>query len=150
MLKDAPDHILEDNTYFKPNLCCLDNVTMHSLKLLSIIIIIILLIGCLVTILLSNTNTDRKDLCENWLTDSERVEIASYQNLVNKIIEETTTGFFKGSTFDELSFFIDEFGNRIAGSENLDNAIDYLVERSENRSLENVHTEEVLIESWNR
>lgn len=77
-------------------------------------------------------------------------EIASYQTTVNKIIHETTLGPSKGFTYTELADFVDEFGNRIAGSQNLENAIDYMLNASKFYDLENVHGEEVETPHWVR
>ncbi|XP_045468050.1 carboxypeptidase Q-like isoform X1 [Harmonia axyridis] len=114
------------------------------------ILIIISLIGCLVALLISNPINAEDAFCEKSLTASVKKEIASYQLLVDTIVEASVTGSFKGSTFEELAFFIDTFGNRIAGSENLENSIDYLLEKFKSKNLENIHTEEVSLESWSR
>ncbi|XP_044757115.1 carboxypeptidase Q-like isoform X1 [Coccinella septempunctata] len=122
----------------------------HLLKFIAIVIIIISLLGCLVAILISNVQAEEDEVCRNLLSDSLRDEIASYRNIFNDICEKTTTGSSRGSTFHELSLFIDAFGNRIAGSENLENAIDYLIEKLKTENLENVHAEPVLLQSWVR
>lgn len=77
-------------------------------------------------------------------------EISSYESTVNKIIHETTTGTSKGFTYTELDNFIDQFGDRIAGSENLENAIDYMLNASNVHNLENVHGEKVEVPHWVR
>lgn len=75
-------------------------------------------------------------------------EIASYAPTVQNIINSATNGSFKGVTFNELAVFVDKFGNRITGSQNLENAIDYMLEKSKN--LDNVHGEEVTVPHWIR
>lgn len=84
------------------------------------------------------------------LPDSLIKEISSYQATVNKIIHETTTGASKGFTYNELANFVDEFGSRIAGSQNLENAIDYMLNASQIHNLDNVHGEKVEIPHWVR
>lgn len=88
--------------------------------------------------------------CESYLSAPLRKEIASYQPVVNKIIRNVVNGRFKSSTYNELASFVDKFGNRLAGTKNLENAIDYMLERSELKNLENVHGEDAPIETWTR
>lgn len=77
-------------------------------------------------------------------------EIASYQPIVNLIVNETLNGVFKGRTYRTLDKFVSTFGPRIAGSDNLENAIDFMVETLNANNLENVHTEPVLVPKWVR
>lgn len=84
------------------------------------------------------------------LPQSLITEIRSYQTTVNKIIHETTLGTSKGFTYRELADFVDQFGSRIAGSGNLENAIDYMLNASKFHNLEHVHGEEVEIPHWVR
>lgn len=77
-------------------------------------------------------------------------EIASYKQTVKKIIDETTKGASKRFTYDQLATFVDTFGSRIAGSENLETAIDYMLNASKIHNLENVHGERVEIPHWVR
>ncbi|XP_012260575.2 carboxypeptidase Q-like [Athalia rosae] len=77
-------------------------------------------------------------------------EIESYAPLVDKIINETIYGSFKGSTWQELSMFVDTFGPRFTGTQNLENAIDYMLNRSVNEGLQNVHGEYAVVPHWVR
>jgi len=77
-------------------------------------------------------------------------EIADYQPIVNRIVNETLNGFYKGRTYRTLDKFVSIFGSRIAGSDNLENAIDFMVEALNTNNLENVHTEPVLVPKWVR
>ncbi|KAK9884491.1 hypothetical protein WA026_007332 [Henosepilachna vigintioctopunctata] len=88
--------------------------------------------------------------CENYITKSLKQEIASYQPIVDKIINETVNGCFKSSTYNELAYFVDKFGYRFAGTDNLENAIDYMLEKSKLKKLENVHGEKVAVQAWIR
>lgn len=77
-------------------------------------------------------------------------EIASYAPTVQKIIRTSVNGSFKGVTYNELARFVDKFGNRISGSQNLENAIDYMINKSIASGLDNVHGEEVKVPHWIR
>ncbi|XP_018320826.1 carboxypeptidase Q [Agrilus planipennis] len=77
-------------------------------------------------------------------------EIASYKTVVNRIIHSLLVGDLQNTTYRRLAEFIDKFGNRIAGSENLENAIDYMLNKSVELGLENVHSEEVYVPHWVR
>ncbi|XP_023211525.1 carboxypeptidase Q-like [Centruroides sculpturatus] len=76
-------------------------------------------------------------------------EIDNYKNIVDKIINYVISGPAKGQTYDHLAKFIDKFGNRIAGSENLENAIDYMIKTLRGLNL-NVRTENVQVPHWVR
>lgn len=77
-------------------------------------------------------------------------EIANYQPIVNRIVNSTLNGVYKGRTWRLLARFVDKFGSRIAGSKNLENAIDYMLELLERNQLENIHTEPALVPHWVR
>ncbi|XP_028133815.1 carboxypeptidase Q [Diabrotica virgifera virgifera] len=79
-------------------------------------------------------------------------EIRSYQGTVDQIINATTQGLFKGKTYDELAYFVDKFGARQAGSQVLEDSIDYLLDlmQSTGYDLDNVHGENVTIPHWIR
>lgn len=89
------------------------------------------------------------DICQD-LPQSLKDEIRSYQSTANKIIEAAINGSFKGRTYNELSYFVDKFGSRIAGSDNLERAIDYMLEKLEQDELDNVHGEKVTVPHWVR
>jgi carboxypeptidase Q len=77
-------------------------------------------------------------------------EIQSYAPIANKIIKFITNGKFKGKTWQKLSEFVDTFGSRIAGSKNLENAIDYMLRELKKEGLENVHGEAAQVPHWVR
>lgn len=77
-------------------------------------------------------------------------EIRNYKPIVHAIINATTNGIFKGRTWRTLAKFVDKFGSRIAGSDNLENAIDYMVDLLKKSQLDNVHTEPALVPKWVR
>lgn len=84
------------------------------------------------------------------LPDSLKKEIAGYQQTVNKIINEIVEGKFKGKTWDSLAELTDSFGPRMACTESLEKAIDYVVDRMNKNGLENVHTENATAPWWIR
>lgn len=77
-------------------------------------------------------------------------EIANYKPIVEGIINATINGIYKGRTWRTLARFVDKFGSRIAGSDNLENAIDYMVDLLKKSQLDNVHTEPALVPKWVR
>ena len=77
-------------------------------------------------------------------------EINSYSGLVQSIINETISGSFKGVTWKELANFVDKFGPRLAGTEVLEQSIDYVLYKSSDFGLENVHGEPVSVPHWVR
>ncbi|XP_056630874.1 carboxypeptidase Q-like [Diorhabda sublineata] len=108
----------------------------------------ILLTICLVT--LASTTKAKSQECN---LPSELVnEIHSYQETINKIIDATTKGRFKGQTYKELADFVDKFGARQAGGQILEQSIDYLLNlmQQDGYDLENVHGENVSVPHWIR
>lgn len=77
-------------------------------------------------------------------------EINSYEPVVRTIINEALNGSFKGSTWNELAYFTDTFGPRPSGSEALERSIDYVLNKSIEYGLENVHGEPVTVPHWVR
>ncbi|XP_063909154.1 carboxypeptidase Q-like [Zophobas morio] len=92
----------------------------------------------------------KKTPSECNLPNELKTEIASYSSTVEKIINAAVNGSFKGVTYQELTLFVDTFGNRIAGSQNLENAIDYMINKSIADGLDNVHGEDVQVPHWVR
>ncbi|XP_012283500.1 carboxypeptidase Q [Orussus abietinus] len=88
--------------------------------------------------------------CECNLPRQLIKEIQSYSPIVNKIINATIAGKFKGKTWKELALFVDTFGPRFTGSRTLEVSIDYMLNRSKNYNLENVHGETVKVPHWVR
>ncbi|XP_063909168.1 carboxypeptidase Q-like [Zophobas morio] len=109
----------------------------------------ILLLTVTLTFVTCNvSNSKIEDECN--LSAELKAEIASYSSTVEKIINAAVDGSFKGVTYQELSLFVDTFGNRIAGSQNLENAIDYMIDKYTADGFDNVHGEEVQVPHWVR
>ncbi|KAK4883593.1 hypothetical protein RN001_006912 [Aquatica leii] len=99
------------------------------------------------TPLVLSTVINKVEKCN--LPFSIKKEIESYKGFVTKIINSVNNQF-KHSTYNHLDDFINAYGNRIAGSKNLENAIDYILRKSDLYNLENVHGEEVQVPRWVR
>uniref|UniRef100_A0A1B6G529 Carboxypeptidase Q n=1 Tax=Cuerna arida TaxID=1464854 RepID=A0A1B6G529_9HEMI len=88
--------------------------------------------------------------CTGYVSSDLSAEIASYQTTVRDIFALTLTGSFKNKTYRELATFIDKFGNRPAGSENLESSIDYVLNLARTYGLDSVHGENVSVRHWVR
>lgn len=91
-----------------------------------------------------------EDTCSSVLGNNITDTIASYQTIVNKIVNVVLNGDFNNFTWNQLSIFIDTFGNRIVGTARLEKAIDYMLNLSASFDLENVHGENVSVPYWIR
>lgn len=72
---------------------------------------------------------------------------ANYRAAADKII---AAALADSLAYDRLALICDTFGHRISGSENLENAIDWILGRMEKDGLENVHGETVMVPRWVR
>uniref|UniRef100_V5I8M9 Carboxypeptidase Q n=1 Tax=Anoplophora glabripennis TaxID=217634 RepID=V5I8M9_ANOGL len=90
----------------------------------------------------------RDDACD--LSAELIAEIAAYQTTANTIINSLTNGKFKGGTYKELTDFVDKFGPRLSGTQNLEDSIDYMLDLLNQYELENVHGEELQVPHWER
>ncbi|ODN03863.1 Carboxypeptidase Q [Orchesella cincta] len=77
-------------------------------------------------------------------------EIASYKTVADRIISEVLQGSFKGRAYSDLETFVDTFGPRFSGTPTLEKAIDFMLDRMQALSLENVHAENVSVPAWVR
>lgn len=84
------------------------------------------------------------------LPQHKRAEIRSYQTIADDIIKYSLKGAGQNQSYNRLATFTDTFGARIAGSENLERAIDYMLNVLNDDGLENVHGEEALVTHWVR
>ncbi len=80
-------------------------------------------------------NGSSNNIEKNYRTVSE---------LIHKSIENDT-GYFQ-----KLSTLCDKFGHRFSGSQSLENAIDWIVEKMKAERFDNVHTENVPVPKWVR
>lgn len=93
---------------------------------------------------------EKSGSCTSVLSARLISEIDNYQPIVNRIIDAALNGSFKGIAWNELATFVDEFGPRFTGTETLENAIDYVLDRSKKLGLENVHGEMAPVPHWIR
>jgi carboxypeptidase Q len=70
-----------------------------------------------------------------------------YRDTAQRLVREATSDSF---AWDRLAELTDTFGQRLAGSDNLNRAIDWAVEAMKNDGLENVHVEKVKAPHWVR
>ncbi|CAD6235660.1 GSCOCG00007956001-RA-CDS [Cotesia congregata] len=94
--------------------------------------------------------SDSSDSCDGVLSPDLIKEIDSYQPIVDRIVNEATNGSFKGRTWRDLSDFVDDYGSRFTGTQNLEDAIDHVLLRSREFGLENVHGDVVPVPRWIR
>jgi len=90
----------------------------------------------------------RENICQ--LPKSLIEEIDSYAPTVQRIINETLEGSFKGITWQDLAAFVDKFGPRFTGTQVLEDSIDYVLNESASLGLDNVHGEAVTVPRWVR
>ena len=96
--------------------------------------------------LVSVTSADR----DSHLSYQLKKEIANHQDDASKIIDFLTKGPGKHQVYNRLATFVDTYGSRIAGSANLEHAIDYMLHELNKDKLDNVHGEEVQVPHWVR
>lgn len=101
-------------------------------------------------VLYKDVIVSEEDTCTSIIGKNITDMIASYQTVVNAIVDAALNGDFNNVTWDQLSIFIDTFGNRISGSAKLERAIDYMLNLCNSFDLENVHGENVSVPSWIR
>ena len=77
-------------------------------------------------------------------------EIRSYQAIADKIIDYTLHGPGKNQSYDRLALLADSFGGRLSGSQNLENAIDFMLHQLDKDGLDNVHGEDANVTHWMR
>lgn len=116
-------------------------------KAMHIVISLLLLLNLSVAIT-SSKYLDRNGQCN--LPKSLRNEIAAHQPTVTDILDQIVNGKYAAGTYNSLEYFCDQFGPRMSGSQNLENAIDYLLNECTDSGLENVHTESAPVPHWER
>ena len=73
--------------------------------------------------------------------------VDAYRADATRIVQESTSGQFAWNRLAELT---DTYGNRLAGSENLNRAIGWAVEAMKKDGFDNVHTEKTMVPRWVR
>lgn len=103
---------------------------------------------CVRSMIMSSDIENKRDTCH--LSNTLIEEIDSYAPMVQRVINETMQGFFKGNTWQDLAMFVDKFGPRFTGTQVLEDAIDYVLNKSTSLGLENVHGEPATVPRWVR
>ncbi|CAL1680136.1 unnamed protein product [Lasius platythorax] len=103
---------------------------------------------CVRSMIMSSDIENKRDTCH--LSNTLIEEIDSYAPMVQRIINETMQGSFKGNTWQDLAMFVDKFGPRFTGTQVLEDAIDYVLNKSTSLGLENVHGEPATVPRWVR
>lgn len=89
--------------------------------------------------------------CSGRLTDSLRAEIAGYRPAVERVLSYVRDDDgYRGRTWASLARFVDAFGSRLAGTPNLERAIDYAMDALRAGRLDDVHAENVSFTGWQR
>ncbi|KAM3927703.1 carboxypeptidase Q [Leptodactylus fuscus] len=77
-------------------------------------------------------------------------EVAGYKDVAKSIINLAVYGGAQNRSYERLALFVDTIGNRISGSDNLENAIKYMYKALQEDMLQNVSLEPVKIPHWVR
>ncbi|KAG8570365.1 hypothetical protein GDO81_011240 [Engystomops pustulosus] len=77
-------------------------------------------------------------------------EVAGYRDVAKSIIDLAVYGSAQNRSYERLALFVDTIGNRISGSDNLNNAIKYMYKALRDDGLQNVSLEAVKIPHWER
>ena len=96
------------------------------------------------------SKTSRSNRLKCKLSKELEIEIDSYQPIVQKIVDTAINGTFRGVVWNELADFVDKFGPRISGSKSLEDAIDYVLDKSKQKNLDNVQGEVAKVPHWVR
>ncbi|XP_020601903.1 carboxypeptidase Q-like [Orbicella faveolata] len=108
-----------------------------------------LCLACLCSALFTLASVTSADK-DSHLSYQLKKEIVNHQDDANKIIDFLTKGPGKQQVYNRLATFVDTYGSRIAGSANLERAIDYMLDELDKDKLDNVHGEEVQVTHWVR
>ncbi|KAJ8306256.1 hypothetical protein KUTeg_016801 [Tegillarca granosa] len=92
----------------------------------------------------------RHSIVNGTLSRKLQEEISSYQSIADQIIKLSVNGAAQNQSYNRLATFVDKFGSRLAGTQNLENAIDYMLDVLARDGLENVHGESVKVPHWVR
>jgi carboxypeptidase Q len=79
--------------------------------------------------------------------DAPAAWLDAYREPAAKLVAEATSGRF---AWERLALISDTFGNRLSGSQSLEDTIQWAVQEMKKDGLENVHTEPVKVPHWVR
>ena len=75
-------------------------------------------------------------------------QIESISPDIRKIINYVIGPKDAGETYESLSYFVDKFGSRLTGTQNLENSIDFMLGWLKKEGHNNVHGENVTVPKW--
>lgn len=75
------------------------------------------------------------------------IDIASYQDEARDIIDAATND---KEAFQTLTYFVDKFGPRFSGTENLENSIDWIIKEMKKQPFDDVRAQEIMVPRWIR
>ncbi|PVD19255.1 hypothetical protein C0Q70_19741 [Pomacea canaliculata] len=81
--------------------------------------------------------------------ERSKAEIPRLKDAASRIINLALKGPSQNQTYNRLANFTDKFGSRLTGSQNLENAIDYMVDALQKDGLK-AYTEPVTVPHWVR
>ena len=87
---------------------------------------------------------------DHLFTSTYRSQIGAIAGDVHKIITHLVNATESGRTYQQLADFVDRFGSRLTGSENLEKSIDYVLDLLTAERHDNVHGEPVPVPKWTR
>lgn len=92
-----------------------------------------------------------EDACKNdkLYQQTFKPQIERLSNDASKIVNYITKNSQEvGSTYNSLAKFVDKFGSRFTGTQNLEDAIDYMLRILKADGHDNVHSERVPVPHW--
>ena len=79
--------------------------------------------------------------------DAPDAATEAYREAANQLIEAALAD---SAAYNRLAYLVDTFGPRFSGTDNLERAIDWILEEMQRDSLENVRGEKVMVPRWVR
>ncbi|KAL4237557.1 hypothetical protein ACF0H5_002271 [Mactra antiquata] len=79
-----------------------------------------------------------------------KADVRRQKNVTDQLIQLAVNGSAKGQLYNRLADFVDRYGSRISGSQNLENSIEYIKLKMKEDKLENVYGDIVEVPHWER
>ena len=87
-------------------------------------------------------------MCDPRFVFHFKPQIAAIASDVHRIIEHVLSAKHSGETYEALSVFVDKFGPRFTGTQNLEHSIDYMLDLLRKEGHDNVRGENVTVPKW--
>lgn len=91
--------------------------------------------------------TGESCLQNQFYVENHRNKIFDLKSDIEKIIDHVMRTK-PGQTYKDLTLFVDKFGARFTGTENLEKSIDYMLDLLKREGHDNVHGESVEVPRW--